>query len=123
MAVTDIAQEILDWWNVNDTGEEADYIGDIWSEFYESLMTKERHESGNKYSWETVPVLPSGPVFLVEDFGGEGMGDTRYVVFSVGDQFFKVEGYYASWDGTTWDDPTPFEVKPVEKTVIEYERA
>ena len=123
MAVTNIEQEILDWYNVNDTGEEAETIHEIWEEFYESLMTKAQHEAGKGYSWQTVPVLPSGPAFLVEDFGGEGQGDTRYVVFSVGEQFFQVDGYYASWDGTTWDDPVPYEVKPVEVTVIKYRKA
>lgn len=118
MAVTDITQEILDWFNVNDTGEETDSIGEAWSEFYDTLHEKDYIE---KYEWANAPVLPSGPAYLVEDFGGEGQGEERWVVFSVGDQLFKVEGYYASWDGTTWDDPTPFEVKPKDVVVVRYE--
>jgi hypothetical protein len=120
MAVTDITQEILDWFNVNDTEEVSDSISEVWDEFYETLSTKEHIE---KYEWAHAPVLPSGPAFLVEDFGGEGQGETRYVVFSVGEQFFRVDGYYASWDGTTWEDPTPSEVIAKEVTVIRYERA
>ena len=125
MAVTNIEQEILDWYNVNDTGETADSVYDAWDEFYENLMTKENYEKNKDkgYSWCNTPMLPSGAAWLAEDFGGEGMGDTRYVVFQVGDQFFRVDGYYASWDGTTWEDPTPYEVKPVEVTVIEYRKA
>src|SRR2546426_1106570 len=116
MAVTSIAQEILDWYNDNDTEEVAEQIdGDVWGAFYDSLSTKEDVE---RFNWANAPVLPSGPAYKVEDFGGEGQGDQRYVVFSVSDQFFKVEGYYASWDGTTWEDTTPFEVKPTEVTVI-----
>lgn len=125
MAVTDIKQEILDWYNTNDTGEKAEYFDEIWEEFYEELITKEHYEKykDSHPQWASVPVLPSGPVWLVEDFGGEGMGDTRYVVFQIGDQFFQVDGYYASWDGTTWEDPSPYEVKPVEVTKIEYRKA
>lgn len=118
MAVTNITQEILDWYNVNDVDEKATSITDeVWDEFYEALYTK---ESTEKHEWANTPVLPSGPAYVVEDFGGEGMGEDRYVVFSVGDQFFKVDGYYASWDGTTWEDPTPFEVAAKPVTVIKY---
>lgn len=120
MAVTNIEQEILDWYNVNETGETADTIHEVWDEFYENLSTKENVE---KFDWAHAPVLPSGPAFLVEDFGGEGQGETRYVVFSVGEQFFRVDGYYASWDGTTWEDPIPEEVVAKEVTVIKYVRA
>lgn len=118
MAVTNISQEILDWYNVNETDEVAENVDEAWDDFYESLSSK---ESVEKFDWCHAPVLPSGPAYLVEDFGGEGQGETRYVVFSVGDQFFQVEGYYASWDGTTWEDPTPYEVTPKEVTVIRYE--
>lgn len=121
MAVTNIEQEILDWYNVNDTGETADTIHEIWDEFYDNLHTKEYAERNVGQPWGNVPVLPSGPVYLVEDFGGEGQGETRYVVFSVGEQFFQVDGYYASWDGTTWEDPIPYEVAPKEVVVIRYE--
>lgn len=120
MAVTDITQEILDWFNVNETEEIASDIDDAWDDFYDSLSSKENVE---KYEWAHAPVLPSGPAFLVEDFGGEGQGETRYVIFSVGEQFFRVDGYYASWDGTTWEDPTPEEVVAKEVTVIKYVRA
>lgn len=120
MAVTDITQEILDWFNVNETNEVAVDIDDAWQDFANALRSKEATE---KYEWASTAVLPSGPAYLVENYGGEGMGETRYIIFSVGEQFFRVDGYYASWDGTTWEDPTPVEViaKPV--TVIKYERA
>jgi hypothetical protein len=119
MAVTNITQEILDWYNVNDSEVEATEIDtEVWEEFYYALSTKQYKEN---YPNATTPVLPSGPAYNVEDFGGEGQGEERWVVFSVGDQLFKVEGYYASWDGTTWDDPTPFEVKPKDVVVVRYE--
>lgn len=60
-----------------------------------------------------------GKAEVVEDFGGEGEGDLRYVVFKV--TFFngtvkhyRQEGYYSSYDGTDWDgdfhEVTPKEV-------------
>jgi hypothetical protein len=121
MAVN-IEQEILDWYNVNDIGVEASSVdSEVWDEFYESIHTKEHTE---RFDWAKTAVLPSGPAYIVEDVGGgEGDGEERYVVFQVGDQFFQVDGYYASWDGTTWEDTTPYEVKPKEVTVIQYERA
>ena len=123
MAVTNITQEILDWFNVNETEEVATNIDEAWEEFYDNLSSKEYVEKNAGNKWGTTAVLPSGPAYVVEDFGGEGQGETRYVVFSVGDQFFRVDGYYASWDGTTWEDPTPEEVVAKEVTVVRYERA
>lgn len=117
-----IQQEILDWYNDTDQLEpeekEEDFDYDVWSEFYEALSTKEWSE---KYDVK-VPALASGPAYLVEDFGGEGQGDQRYVIFSIGDQFFKVEGSYSSWDGDYWEDVEPFEVFPQEVTVTQYSR-
>jgi len=121
MAVTNIEQEILDWFNVNDVDEKATSIDhNVWYEFYEALSTREHVE---KFDWANTPVLPSGPAYVVEDIGGgEGDGEERYVVFQVGDQFFQVDGYYASWDGTTWEDTIPHEVKAEEYTATRYVR-
>lgn len=116
MTKIDIEQEIVDWYNTNDIGVTASELdSDVWDEFYESV------------AWSSAkPILASGKVNLEEDFGGEGQGDQRYVVWSIGEgdakQYFKVSGYYASWDGTTWDDLTPYEVEPFERTVIEFRR-
>ena len=116
----DISSEILEWFNTNEVEEEATSVDrEVWGEFYESLTSK---ASAEKYGFTTA-TLASGPAYIEEDHGGsEGDGETRFVVFSVGDQFFQVDGYYASWDGTTWEDTEPFEVFPKEVTVIQYER-
>lgn len=124
MAITveQFMQEALDWYNLADDITEDSKVEDfdeIWPEFYESLTSK---ESSEKYGYSTATIA-SGPVYIEEDHGGgEGDGEIRYVVFSVGDQFFKVSGYYASWDGSNWDDPTPVEVVPTEKTITVFER-
>ena len=122
MTVTNIEQEILGWFNepLQEEDHETEISENVWYEFYETLST-EAHTK--QFDWAKTPVLASGPAFVVEDFGGEGQGETRYVVFSVGEQFFRVDGYYASWDGTTWEDPTPHEVVAKEVTSIEYVRA
>lgn len=55
-----------------------------------------------------------------ESYGGEGMGEHCWTVFSVTkygenfyQRFFRVDGYYASYNGFEWDDP--FRWKEVEK--------
>jgi len=115
----DIKQEILDWYNTNEVGDKAEHFDEAWDDFNESLSTKAETESQYKY---TTPNLASGPAYKVDEFGGEGHGDDLWVVFQVGDQFFKVQGYYSSWDGGRYDDPTPFEVEPVQVTVTKYHR-
>lgn len=113
-----ITQEIIDWLNTGNDYDNLDSYGTSeWMEFYEEMPN-------DRYNWTSKRkpvVLASGEARIVQDFGGEGQGDQRYVVFSVGDKFYRVDGYYASWDGSNWDDPTPYEVTPKEVTVIEYE--
>lgn len=60
---------------------------------------------------------------VVEDFGGEGLGDTVRVVvhFPEDDLYFKSEGSYASYDGSDWSDADWEEVRPKEKTITVYE--
>jgi len=110
-----IEQEILDWYNDSeqeDFVKEEEYNGDVWDAFYESI------------AWgDKTPLLASGKVKLEEDHGGgEGDGEERFVVFSVNGQYFEVVGYYASWDGTTWDDLTIYEVEPVQVQVTKFKR-
>jgi hypothetical protein len=58
----------------------------------------------------------------VTRFGGEGQGDEAWFVIQIGDQMFRMDGYYASDYGTDWDGDL-YEVKPVVKEVTFYERA
>lgn len=115
MSNSAIQQEILDWYNDNDQGEQVEeYNRYVWNEFYEAFAW-----GSEEYS----PRLASGKVKLVEDHGGgEGDGEERWVVFSVGDKFYEVSGYYASWDGTTWDDLDIYDVEPFQVQVTKYKR-
>lgn len=60
------------------------------------------------------------PISFVADFGGQGQGDEIWIVFKVGDQLFRKEGYYASHYGSDWDGDL-CEVEAVERTVTFYE--
>jgi hypothetical protein len=73
---------------------------------------------------DTTRVTIGGEVYPVEgvdNIGGEGQGEYAAVVFKVGDQLFRKEGYYASHYGTDWDGDLE-EVEKYEKTVTAYRR-
>ena len=74
------------------------------------------------YTWSGKPDVetPWGPGELIEQVGGEGQGDHTHVVAKIDGQFFKIDGYYSSWEGSDWSDSEWYEAEPVEKTVIEY---
>ena len=66
-----------------------------------------------------------GHVIVVEDHGGEGQGDDRWLVFQVtgeGDDvtFYKKNGYWVSHEGSTWDGEFE-EVNVVQRMVTFYE--
>lgn len=67
--------------------------------------------------------IPLGIVRVEENFGGEGMGDKRYIVVSLesedgSKEYFQYKGYYDSWNGTSWDDLEDKKVLPKEKVII-----
>lgn len=80
---------------------------------------------GYTYERGPAPVFDFGTVKVIEDFGGEGQGETRYIVIEVTDsagatQFFRKDGYYSSYDGSDWDGDFR-EVKAQPRTVVFYE--
>jgi hypothetical protein len=118
-AISNIEQEILDWFNneyeykedyVDEGEEKAEYFSTVWPAFNEEIYG------------DGIVELASGTAKTVDSYGGEGKGDTYWVVFQVGDKFYRVDGYYSSWEGTNWDSAEPYEVKPVEVTVIKYKK-
>jgi hypothetical protein len=56
----------------------------------------------------------------LDQFGGEGQGDGYYHIYEVDGKTYKLDAYYASWDGVHWDDAELFEVKPKEVKVIQW---
>jgi hypothetical protein len=80
---------------------------------------------GRRYERGPAPVFDGFKLSVETEFGGEGEGDSRWIVIkAVSDdgteQFFRMDGYYASYDGSTWDGEF-YEVRPREKTITVYE--
>jgi len=96
-------------------------------EEYPDLEWAQRaYEEITSPDWDEVGTLETslGTVQEVEQVGGgEGDGEHTHVVLKTEatGQFFRINGYYYSYDGTTWDDSRLFEVRPVTKTVVVYE--
>jgi hypothetical protein len=105
-----IQREIIDWYNSESVSdEEAEYFEEVIDEFVDSI------------SWGTSVTLPSGEAKEIEQKGGEGEGEEYWVVFRVGDdKFFRVEGYYTSWEGTNWENAEVIEVEPAQVLVTVY---
>ena len=68
----------------------------------------------------------TGAITLVENFGGEGMGDRLTLVFkfspSDGDdpEYFRYDGYWSSHDGAYWDETEGRKAEPKERLITEY---
>lgn len=107
-----ITQDILDWYTETANGEET-YFGEAWGEFREEIEWISKDQTVS---------LPSGEATFVDSFGGEGKGEEYWIIFKVGDELFKVDGYYSSWDGVSWENSEVYKVKPVEVIVIEYQK-
>lgn len=67
--------------------------------------------------------LEDSPIKIVEQFGGEGLGDDLYIVVKYEDQFFKANGSYSSWMGSDWSFVEWFEVFPQQVTRTVYGEA
>ena len=63
-----------------------------------------------------------GNVKTVDKYGGEGMGEKYYHVYHFVDHdvYIRINGYYQSYNGACFEI-APYEVKPIERTVIFYE--
>lgn len=64
-----------------------------------------------------------GQVKVVDEYGGSGQGDDYWLVayFSKFDTYIRIDGWYNSYDGGELDGD-PYIVKPVEKTIVVYEK-
>lgn len=65
------------------------------------------------------------PVTHVEecrDEGGGGYYDGYHAIVSIEGRYYRVDGAYQSEEGVIWEyGDKPYEVKPVEKTIITWE--
>lgn len=104
--------KVLDWYT---SGENLDKDGDVVSEIILSEFQIKKYN------------LDPTKLYLteVEQFGGEGQGDTCYYVFKIehpehGIGYIKYFGNYDSWSGSEWDNDAIM-VEPIEKTIVVYE--
>lgn len=67
--------------------------------------------------------LGLGNVKEVDQHGGEGEGDSWWSVKHFIDHgvYIRIDGSYASYDGTSFDDGYGREVRPQEKVITVYE--
>lgn len=63
---------------------------------------------------------------IVDQYGGEGQGDTYWVVFSAkyNDEktFYKIDGWYASYSGHEFYDYVPVKVEKVPVQTYEWKK-
>lgn len=59
----------------------------------------------------------------VDQYGGEGQGDSWYSVkyFPKFDLYIRTDGFHSSHEGVDFDEGYGYEVKPMEKTITVYE--
>lgn len=107
-----ITQGIIDWYLSTTSEAEADFQ-DAWSEFIDELEWNKRKEGIE---------IPFGKALFLKSVGGEGEGEKYWVLFQVEEEFFKIDGYFNSWDGVNWEGSELYKVTPVEVTVIEYQK-
>lgn len=107
-----VTRDIIDWYVEETSAADADF-GEAWVEFLDELEWNKRKEGVE---------LISGHALFVKSVGGEGEGEKYWVLFQVGEEFFRIDGYFNSWDGTNWEGSELYKVAPVEVTVIEYQK-
>jgi hypothetical protein len=80
-----------------------------------------RPSFGNRNAHPEVE-LPGIGVAVHQDgkFGEEGGGEDVWVVFQIGEDMYRMTGYYNSYDGSEWDTHGMHAVMPYERTIIDY---
>lgn len=83
---------------------------DAWDEF--NIATFLGEELYSHYKDHKVEV--------VQNWGGEGEGDSAGVTIKIGDFYFQANWSYVSWDGFYYDDAHFYQVVPKEVMVTQY---
>jgi hypothetical protein len=122
--VEQIKQEILDYFNSevrkhNEKPAEERYHYEMEEaeDFDQAFGGIDDVGVYDELSYEDGVELPSGRAKSVKKWGDGDYGVT--LVFSVGEQFFKITGSYSSWDGHDWYGKL-VEVFPKEEVKIRY---
>lgn len=103
----------------------AEAESDVITEFFHG-------EVNDNITWDSEEVSDfrkllsdAGVTFqFVDRYGGEDQGSNYWSVYSFSDGmqvvFIQFQGWYASYDGSTFDEF--YEVQPVEKTITVFEK-
>lgn len=86
------------------------------------------YEAHKELDWkerevECLKQLGLGEIKEVDSYGGEGQGETWYVVnhFVDHDVYIRTDGFYSSYNGTDFDEGFGSEVRPISKTITVFE--
>jgi len=109
--LNEIKQAIRTYGNANEDSWEGDA-----NEFAEAIES----------SWRQDPATAELPgigiaTYVDSEGGGEGGTEAMTLVFRVGDNLYRIEGTYDSYDSDRWYANSLQAVVPVEKTIIVYE--
>lgn len=99
--------------------------GDITNELFHGELDSDSRWDSEEVKDFRKQLSEAGITFKLEDrYGGEDQGSEYWSVYSFSNGyevvFIKFDGWYASYDGSTFDEF--FEVKAVEKTVTVFEK-
>lgn len=77
------------------------------------------------YCWDDYEEaeLGLGKIEEVDQYGGEGQGETWYKVNHFVDHnvYIRTDGFYSSYNGTDFDEGFGSEVRPISKTITVFE--
>ncbi len=98
---------------------------DIVRDFFHGELTESTRWDSDEQTEFRKQVSDAGLTFkFVDRYGGEGEGENYWSVYSFSDGsevvFIKFDGWYASYEGATFDEF--YEVKAVEKTITVFEK-
>jgi hypothetical protein len=117
MKLCDIRKFLVDAHDENGDSIDSLAIG-------ESLIVRTQPEFDDEYKntpgWDKLPILFQAEVVGGTTFEDPGDGMKIDIVFKIEDKFYKASAYYSSWEGTSWDYNTTYEVEPVQITKTEY---
>lgn len=115
------AKEILEI--IEQNYEESSFAYNEWSECDFGNSDEFEHMGYEEREDAILQKLGLGEVEEVEQYGGEGKGETWYSVkyFKDHDVYIRIDGFYASYDGTSFYDGYGCEVRPTQKTITVYE--
>jgi len=99
---------------------------DVQREFFNAEIGQEpcRYDDDNIVEFKQELTNAGIKFEFVDNYGGEEQGSEYWSVYSFSDgnevTFIKFDGYYASYDGSTYE--VFYEVQAVEKTITVFEK-